>query len=53
MVNGTRQGSVLSPRFFGVYIDDLLVELRKSGCHIGGRFMGAACYADNIILLAP
>ena len=31
IVNGTRQGSVLSPCFFGVYIDDLLVERRKSG----------------------
>ena len=55
IVNGTRQGSVLSPSFFGVYIDDLLVELRKSGvgCHIGGKFLGAAGYADDLILLAP
>ena len=55
VVNGTRQGSVLSPGFFGVYVDDLLVELRKSGvgCHIGGKFFGAAGYADDIILLAP
>ena len=55
IVNGTRQGSVLSPGFFGVYIDDLLLELRRSGvgCHIGGRFFGAAGYADDIILLAP
>ena len=55
VVNGTRQGSVLSPCFFGVYVDELLVRLRKSGvgCHIGGRFFGAAGYADDIILLAP
>ena len=55
IVNGTRQGSVLSPGFFSVYIDELLVKLRKSGvgCHIGGRFFGAAGYADDIILLAP
>ena len=55
IVNGTRQGSVLSPAFFSVYIDDLLSQLRKSGvgCHIGGKFFGAAGYADDIILLAP
>ena len=27
--NGTRQGSVLSPCFFAIYIDDLLKELRR------------------------
>ena len=55
IVNGTRQGSVLSPGFFGVYVDELLEELRKAGvgCYIGGRYFGAAGYADDIILLAP
>ena len=55
IVNGTRQGSVLSLSFFGVYMDELLVQLRRSGvgCHIGGMFFGAAGYADDIILLAP
>ena len=55
IVNGTRQGSVLSPGFFSIYVDDLLLELRRSGvgCYIGGRFFGAAGYADDIILLAP
>ena len=54
-MNGTRQGSVLSPYFFGVYIDELLQMLRRSGvgCYIGGRFFGAMGYADDLILLAP
>ena len=53
--NGTRQGSVLSPTFFAIYIDELLQRLRKLGvgCHIGDRFLGAAGFADDIILLAP
>ena len=55
ITNGTRQGSVLSPALFSVYLDDLLEELRVLGvgCHVGGWWYGAACYADDLILLAP
>ena len=53
--NGTRQGSVLSPALFSVYMDDLLLCLRKSGvgCQVGGVFAGAVGYADDLLLLAP
>ena len=53
--NGTRQGSVLSPVLFSVYLDDLLRKLRelKLGCHIGGYWLGGCGYADDLILLAP
>ena len=53
--NGTRQGSVLSPTLFSVYMDELLSLLRKSGvgCYVGGVFAGAAGYADDLLLLAP
>ena len=53
--NRTRQGSVLSPTLFSVYIDDLLKELRRAGngCHIGGIWVGAAGYADDLVLIAP
>ena len=55
ITNGTRQGSVLSPVLFSVYLDNLLQELRIQGvgCHMGGVWVGAAGYADDIILLAP
>ena len=55
ITNGTRQGSVLSPIIFSLYLDDLLKQLRKLGlgCHIGGMWYGACCYADDMILLAP
>ena len=43
MSNVVRQGSVLSPFLFAVYLDGLLVELSKSGvgCHWGSSFAGA------------
>ena len=53
--NGTRQGSVLSPALFSIYLDNLLVTLRKMGlgCQIGGLWYGACSYADDLVLLAP
>ena len=40
---------------FGLYIDDLLLALSKSGVgrFIGNNFVGALAYADDIILVAP
>ena len=53
--NGVRQGAIISPTLFCVYLDTLLQNLRNSGfgCHVGNIFMGAFGYADYIILLAP
>ena len=45
----------MSPALFSVYVDDLLLLLRKSGvgCYVGGVFAGAVGYADELLLLAP
>ena len=53
--NGVRQGSILSPHLFAVYLDGLLIDLSESGvgCHWGCSFAGAFGYADDIVLLAP
>ena len=53
--NGVKQGAVLSPVLFCIYMDELLDTLSKSnvGCYIGNRFAGALCYADDLTLLAP
>ena len=50
--NGVKQGGVLSPTLFNLYIDRLLVTLKNSGlgCHINGTYMGALSYADDITL---
>ena len=53
--NGVRQGAVLSPILFSMYVNDLIEILRASGlgCHVGPRYFGIAAYADDILLLAP
>ena len=53
--NGTRQGAILSPIFWSVYSDPLLQRLRALGlgAHVAGLFVGAVCYADDVLLIAP
>ena len=54
VMNGVKQGGVLSPILYAVYSDGLLERLKNSGvgCHMGSRFVGALAYADDITLLA-
>ena len=55
IINGTRQGSMVSPALWSVYLDLLIKELRQLGvgCHVGGLYMGVVVYADDILLMAP
>ena len=53
--NGVRQGIIISPSLFCVYLDTLLIRLRDAGvgCHVAGSYSGAFGYADDVTLLAP
>jgi len=53
-LNRVKQGAVLTPILYYVYVDDLLLILSKAGvgCFVGLHFVGALAYADNLVLLA-
>src|ERR1051325_2119127 len=50
---GVRQGGILSPMLFLVYVNDMLVKLTKRGCSIMRRALEALMYADDITLISP
>ena len=53
--NGVRQGGILSPRLFSIYMDELskLLCHTKIGCTIGDARYNHLLYADDLCLLAP
>ena len=54
VMRGLRQGCVLSPTLFSLYINSLTEELRSKGVGVtcGERPVPALLYADDMVILA-
>ena len=52
---GVRQGGVLSPDFYNIYVDNLvsILQLSGIGCHVRNVFAAALLYADDMCILSP
>ena len=53
--NGVRQGSVLSPFLFNVYVDSLseILNQQHIGCFNSGELINHLLYADDLCLISP
>ena len=53
--NGVRQGGILSPLFFNVYMDGLSdIPCRtECGCTMGSRMINHLMYADDLVISSP
>ena len=54
VMNGVKQGGILSPALFNVYMNNLSVPLNQSGISgsLGDKLVNHICYADDLCLIA-
>ena len=52
--NGVKQGRILSPMLFNVYMDEVSLSLNSSNIsgQIGNIFLSHLCYADDLCLIS-
>ena len=55
IVNGVRQGGILSPKLFALYMNGLsrALSLCKAGCYIDDQCMNHLMYSDDICVMEP
>ncbi len=53
--NGVRQGSLLSPALFNVFMNELSEELSdcRTGCMLGNTTVNHYMYADDLVVFSP
>ena len=53
--NGVRQGGILSPFLFNLYMDGLSTQLNecKTGCMVGTKLVNHLMYADDLVIFCP
>ena len=53
--NRIKQGGILSPKLFNIYVDALSQGLTSKpvGCSFNGKIINHLYYADDIVLIAP
>ena len=53
--NGVRQGGILSPLLYNIYVNNLSKNLNKvpAGCCINNVLINHLMYADDVVLIAP
>ncbi len=55
VLNGSKQGGVLSPILFAVYINGMLERLKESGigCYLSNSYVGGLAFMDDVKMLCP
>ena len=53
VLNGVKQGGIISPMMFNMYMDQLSIRLNGSGIggDIRGHLINHLCYADDLCLI--